>query len=75
MQPARADVIVTDGFTGNVALKSLEGALRGLAGLVFHMLESTDEAHAAATVVLPLLLECGRRPRPRPHRRCACSSA
>jgi glycerol-3-phosphate acyltransferase PlsX len=56
MQPNRADVIVTDGFTGNVALKSLESALRSLAGLVFHTLESTDEARAASTVVLPLLL-------------------
>jgi glycerol-3-phosphate acyltransferase PlsX len=56
MQPNRADVIVTDGFTGNVALKSLESALRSLAGLVFHTLESTEEARAASTVVLPLLL-------------------
>jgi len=29
-----ADVIVTDGFTGNVALKALEGALRYLVGAV-----------------------------------------
>src|SRR3954470_5877586 len=29
------DVVVTDGFTGNVVLKALEGALMGLAGLVF----------------------------------------
>ncbi len=56
MQPNRADVIVTDGFTGNVALKSLESALRSLAGLVFHTLESTEEARAASAVVLPLLL-------------------
>ena len=28
MAQARADVIVVDGFTGNVALKSMEGALR-----------------------------------------------
>ena len=56
MQPNRADVIVTDGFTGNVALKSLESALRSLAGLVFHTLESTEEARAASQVVLPLLL-------------------
>ncbi|MDY7101656.1 MAG: phosphate acyltransferase PlsX [Actinomycetota bacterium] len=28
------DVVVTDGFTGNVALKTLEGALSGIVGLI-----------------------------------------
>ena len=32
------DVIVTDGFTGNVALKTVEGAIRGTARLVFDAL-------------------------------------
>ena len=58
MQPDRADVVVTDGFTGNVALKSLEGALRSLAGLVVHTSRiHPEEARAASTVVLPLLLD------------------
>ena len=57
MHPGRADVIVTDGFTGNVALKSLEGALRSLATLVFQVLDSTPETRAASSVVLPPLLE------------------
>lgn len=57
MRPNRADVIVTDGFTGNVALKSVEAALRSLAGLVFRTLESTEEARAASEVLLPLLLD------------------
>jgi glycerol-3-phosphate acyltransferase PlsX len=57
MRPGHADVIVTDGFTGNVALKALESALRSLAGLVFNTLESTEEARAASAVILPLLLE------------------
>jgi len=57
MQPGRADVFVTDGFTGNVALKSIESALRSLATIVFTTLESTDEARQASKVVLPLLLE------------------
>jgi glycerol-3-phosphate acyltransferase PlsX len=56
MHPGRADVILTDGFTGNVALKSLEGALRSLAGVVFRVLDSTPEAREAATVLLPMLL-------------------
>jgi glycerol-3-phosphate acyltransferase PlsX len=34
-----ADVIVTDGFTGNVALKTLEGAMSAVAGLVFSVLD------------------------------------
>jgi phosphate acyltransferase len=50
------DVVVTDGFTGNVALKTLEGALRSLASLVFGVLESTPEAKDAAKVIGPLLL-------------------
>ena len=40
------DVVVTDGFSGNVALKSLEGALRCLSDAV----ESTLPAEAWATV-------------------------
>jgi len=50
------DVIVTDGFTGNVALKSLEGALRAAVTLVFGVLDSTPEAREASKVVMPLLL-------------------
>ncbi|MGH9013728.1 MAG: phosphate acyltransferase PlsX [Acidimicrobiia bacterium] len=50
------DVVVTDGFTGNVALKSLEGALRAAVTLVFDVLESTPEAREAAKVVTPMLL-------------------
>jgi glycerol-3-phosphate acyltransferase PlsX len=53
MRPGRADVFVTDGFTGNIALKSIESALRSLAGLVFDTLQRSD----AAPVVVPLLLD------------------
>jgi len=56
MHPGTADVIVTDGFTGNIALKSLEAALRALAGLVFRVLDS-PEARAASDSVLPMLLD------------------
>jgi glycerol-3-phosphate acyltransferase PlsX len=51
------DVVVTDGFTGNIALKSLEGALRSMAKLVFGVLEATPEAREAAKVVMPGLLD------------------
>ncbi len=56
MHPDRADVIVTDGFTGNIALKSLEGALRSLAGVVFRVLDSSPEAREASAVLVPMLL-------------------
>ncbi len=51
------DVIVTDGFTGNVALKTVEGAIRGTAKLVFDTLMSTPELQAASEAVMPALLE------------------
>jgi glycerol-3-phosphate acyltransferase PlsX len=53
--PGAADVVVTDGFTGNVALKTLEGALRffmqALAGILGH----DDTTRAAADALLPHL--------------------
>jgi glycerol-3-phosphate acyltransferase PlsX len=57
LDPDIVDVIVTDGFTGNVALKSLEGALRSMAKLVFGVLDATPEAREAAKVVMPGFLE------------------
>jgi glycerol-3-phosphate acyltransferase PlsX len=51
------DVIVTDGFTGNVALKTVEGAIRGTARLVFDTLVSTPELRQASEIVMPALLE------------------
>ena len=52
----RPDVIVTDGFTGNVALKALEGAVKTVADVVFGVL-GRDELKDAARVVAPALLE------------------
>jgi phosphate acyltransferase len=48
------DVVVTDGFTGNVALKTLEGGLRTLVAAVLEGLSTTDVADAALTALLPL---------------------
>jgi glycerol-3-phosphate acyltransferase PlsX len=53
------DVIVTDGFTGNVALKTVEGAIRGMAALVFGVLDR-PELHDAAAAVMPHLLEAAK---------------
>jgi len=51
------DVVVTDGFTGNVLLKGFEGALRMFANLVFGVLGSSPEAQEASEVITPALLE------------------
>ena len=50
------DVVVTDGFTGNVALKSLEGGLGSLIAALYGVFASTDETKRAADVLLPALV-------------------
>jgi len=50
------DVIVTDGFTGNVVLKALEGALMGLAGLVFGVVDEAGAPWEGAAAALKLRL-------------------
>ncbi|HUR50107.1 MAG TPA: phosphate acyltransferase PlsX [Acidimicrobiales bacterium] len=52
----RVDVIVTDGFTGNVALKTLEGALRFMASQVFSALTDTPDAARISGPLLELLV-------------------
>ncbi len=54
--PSPADVVVTDGFTGNVALKSLEGTLRFIFDVVTGVFMLDEETKAAADVLLPHLL-------------------
>ena len=51
-----ADVVVTDGFTGNVVLKTLEGSVRVVVNALLSVMTATDEARAAAKVLLPALL-------------------
>jgi glycerol-3-phosphate acyltransferase PlsX len=51
-----ADVIVTDGFTGNVALKTLEGGMLGIAGLVFNVIDEPDTPWAPTADALKLRL-------------------
>jgi phosphate acyltransferase len=51
----RVDVVVTDGFTGNVALKTLEGGIRFVVNKVLEVMVSSDEAKEAAKVLLPSL--------------------
>jgi len=48
------DVVVTDGFTGNVALKTLEGGMRALVGGVLGALGESPVADEAVTALMPL---------------------
>ena len=58
------DVIVTDGFTGNVALKTLEGAMRFAAGELRTALTSTRAARLGATLQRRGLRELSHRLEP-----------
>jgi len=48
------DVVVTDGFTGNVALKTLEGGMRALVRSVLDALGTTSVADEALAALMPL---------------------
>lgn len=50
------DVVVTDGFTGNVALKTLEGSLKSIINSLLAAFDSSDEARAAAAALWPSLM-------------------
>ena len=50
------DVVVTDGFTGNVVLKTLEGSMRSLVGAILGAFGTTPETQAAGEVLFPALL-------------------
>ncbi|CAB4691943.1 MAG: phosphate acyltransferase PlsX [Actinobacteria bacterium] len=50
------DVVVTDGFTGNVLLKALEGSMRTLINALLEAFSSTPEYQALADALLPALL-------------------
>jgi glycerol-3-phosphate acyltransferase PlsX len=52
---APVDVIVTDGFTGNVALKTLEGSLKFLMSRLLEVFGTNEETKAATDVLLPHL--------------------
>ncbi len=50
------DVVVTDGFTGNVALKTLEGSLKSIIDSLLAAFDSSDEARAASAALWPSLM-------------------
>jgi phosphate acyltransferase len=55
------DVIATDGFTGNIVLKTCEGIAEGLFGLVKQELESTMLARLGSALVAPALRGLAKR--------------
>jgi glycerol-3-phosphate acyltransferase PlsX len=54
LMTADVDVVVTDGFTGNVALKTLEGGMKALVSAVVGALGATAVAKEAIDGLLPL---------------------
>ena len=52
----RVDVVVTDGFTGNVVLKTLEGSLKAVITALLGAFGSRPEYQAHADALLPALL-------------------
>ncbi|MCB0988946.1 MAG: phosphate acyltransferase PlsX [Microthrixaceae bacterium] len=50
------DVVVTDGFTGNVVLKTLEGGMKALVKAILAAFGTDDATRAAGDVLLPALL-------------------
>ncbi len=50
------DVVVTDGFTGNVVLKTLEGGLKAIVKALFDAFESEEHYQPHVEALLPALL-------------------
>jgi phosphate acyltransferase len=55
------DVVATDGFTGNIVLKTCEGIAEGLFGLVKQELERTPLARLGSALVAPALRGLAKR--------------
>jgi glycerol-3-phosphate acyltransferase PlsX len=55
MTTGAADVVVTDGFTGNVALKLMEGVSAALVGAIRDVATSTPRAKAGGLLLRPAL--------------------
>jgi len=55
------DVVVTDGFTGNIALKTAEGTARFVSTLLKEALTSSLQAKLGALIAMPALKQMGAR--------------
>ena len=56
-------IVITDGFTGNVALKTIEGVARSFSSMVMEVL-MRDELKEASAMVIPSLLETAQEIHP-----------
>jgi len=56
LMTTEVDVVVTDGFTGNVVLKTLEGALRTIVKAMLDAFASKPEYKQATDTLLPALI-------------------
>lgn len=65
--PSPVDVIVTDGFTGNVALKTLEGSMKFIFKLLFEVIGTDEATRAAGDVLFPHLLPVAGTLSPESH--------
>ncbi|MDP3405825.1 MAG: phosphate acyltransferase PlsX [Brevundimonas sp.] len=55
------DVVVTDGFTGNIALKTAEGVARFISALLKQALTSSLQAKVGAAIAMPALKAMARK--------------
>ena len=55
------NIVVTDGFTGNVVLKTLEGALKTMHRVIAEVLDSSPEAREAAALIGPAFLDAATK--------------
>jgi glycerol-3-phosphate acyltransferase PlsX len=59
--PSPVDVVVTDGFTGNVALKTLEGGFKFIFSSVLEVIATNETTKAAGDVLFEYLLPLAGR--------------
>ncbi|NNN04244.1 MAG: phosphate acyltransferase PlsX [Acidimicrobiaceae bacterium] len=62
--PSPVDLVVTDGFTGNVALKTLEGAFRFVLQNLLEALDEDEVTREAGRILMPYLVPRAERLRP-----------
>ena len=71
-----ADVVVTDGFTGNIAIKLMEGASQTIIGAIRERATSSTRAKLGGLLLRPALRDAARRDRSRgPGRRLSARAA
>lgn len=63
----QVDVVVTDGFTGNVVLKTLEGSLKFAFSAVLGAIAADEETKRAGEILLPSLLPLAAELDPESH--------